>query len=29
MTEFNVPQFFRFINPIIEILRELGGTGMW
>jgi len=27
MTEFKVPQHFRFINPIIEVLKELGGSG--
>ena len=27
MTNQKLPQHFRFINPIIEVLRELGGSG--
>lgn len=27
MSDQNLPQHFRYINPIIEILRELGGSG--
>ena len=27
MENLRVPQFYRFLNPIIEVLKELGGSG--